>query len=56
MKYIRVFRIPAIRNHDVVKLNYSRFQILTKGFNILQYNMVLINSCNPFLFIFNINT
>jgi len=35
-KYIRVFRIPAIHNHDAVKLNYSPFQILTEGFNALQ--------------------
>jgi len=36
LKYIRVFRIPAIHNHGVVKLNYSPFPILTEGFNILQ--------------------
>jgi len=35
-KYIRIFRIQVIRNHDDVKRNYSPFQILTEGFSIRQ--------------------
>jgi len=31
-----MMRIPAVYNHDPVKLNYSPFQLLTEGFNILQ--------------------